>query len=90
MAALHARAADADVLLLNELGLDPGIDHLSALDLLTRLKARGQVVEAFTSFCGGVPAPDVPHTPLRYKFSWNPRGVLLAGLNGARYLLGGD
>ncbi|KAG6867350.1 hypothetical protein C0993_003998 [Termitomyces sp. T159_Od127] len=71
MAALHVRTADADVLLLNELGLGPGIDHLSALDLLTRLKARGQVVEAFTSFCGGVPAPDVPHTPLRYKLSWN-------------------
>ncbi|KAG6841649.1 hypothetical protein C0991_008634 [Blastosporella zonata] len=84
------RALNSDVLLLNEIGLDPGIDHCSAMDLIRTLKARGQDIRSFISFCGGLPAPDVEHTPLRYKFSWNPKGVLQAGLNGAVYKLIGN
>ncbi|KAG6811583.1 hypothetical protein H0H92_006747 [Tricholoma furcatifolium] len=87
MQALHSRAKAGNVLFLNEVGLDPGIDHCSALDLIGRIKARGQRIDSFISFCGGLPAPDVDHTPLRYKFSWSPMGVLLAGLNSSQYLL---
>ncbi|KAJ7644034.1 Saccharopine dehydrogenase-domain-containing protein [Roridomyces roridus] len=87
MKALNERAIKADVLLLNEIGLDPGFDHCSAISLISNLKAEGKSIVAFTSFCGGLPAPDVPAVPLRYKFSWNPRGVLTAALNSARYKL---
>ncbi|KAF9466713.1 Saccharopine dehydrogenase-domain-containing protein [Collybia nuda] len=87
MDALHKKASEANVLLLNEIGLDPGIDHCSAISLVSKLHAERKQVVAFTSFCGGLPAPDVPHGPLRYKFSWSPRGVLTAALNAARYRL---
>ena len=87
---VHHRATAAGVLLLNEIGLDPGIDHLTALDLISRVSSDGQVIQSFTSFCGGLPAPDVEHTPLRYKFSWSPQGVLSAALNGASFKLDGN
>jgi alpha-aminoadipic semialdehyde synthase len=83
-------AVSSDVLLLNEIGLDPGIDHCSAISLLEQLRAQGKKVVSFTSFCGGLPAPEsAEHVPLGYKFSWSPRGVLSAALNGARFKLGG-
>ncbi|KAJ7505433.1 Saccharopine dehydrogenase-domain-containing protein [Mycena galericulata] len=87
MRALNKKAIEADVLLLNEIGLDPGFDHCSAISLISKLQAQGKRVVAFTSFCGGLPAPDVPVVPFRYKFSWSPRGVLTAALNSARYKL---
>ncbi|KAF7346180.1 Alpha-aminoadipic semialdehyde synthase, mitochondrial [Mycena sanguinolenta] len=90
MQSLHEAATEADVLLLNEIGLDPGIDHCSAISLVNRLKSEGKQIVSFTSFCGGLPAPDVPRVPLRYKFSWSPRGVLTAALNGAKYKLAND
>ncbi|KNZ82307.1 Alpha-aminoadipic semialdehyde synthase, mitochondrial [Termitomyces sp. J132] len=90
MFALHDKAVAANVLFLNEIGLDPGIDHLTALDLISRLQSDGQIIQSFTSFCGGLPAPDVEHTPLRYKFSWNPRGVLQAALASAKFWLKGE
>ncbi|KAJ7645472.1 Saccharopine dehydrogenase-domain-containing protein [Mycena polygramma] len=90
MSALHTEALQADVLLLNEIGLDPGIDHCSAVSLVSRLQAEGKRIVAFTSFCGGLPAPDVAVLPLRYKFSWNPRGVLTAALNSAKYRLANE
>ena len=83
------RALQADVLLLNEIGLDPGIDHCSAADLVQKLKGQNKEIVSFTSFCGGLPSPDDSLAPLRYKFSWRPHGVLTAALNGARYLLNG-
>ncbi|KAG1727784.1 Saccharopine dehydrogenase-domain-containing protein [Suillus paluster] len=89
MRALHERAQSADVLLLNEIGLDPGIDHCSALSLLAQLKRDNRRVVSFTSFCGGLPAPECADVPLGYKFSWSPRGVLNAALNGARFKLSG-
>ncbi|KAF9260363.1 hypothetical protein L218DRAFT_907270 [Marasmius fiardii PR-910] len=91
MKALHDRALSADVLLLNEIGLDPGIDHLSAIDLIEHQQAQKKVVRSFISFCGGFPAPDVKNMgPLKYKFSWSPRGVLTAALNSARAKLRGQ
>ncbi|KZV92569.1 hypothetical protein EXIGLDRAFT_614197 [Exidia glandulosa HHB12029] len=90
MRALHSRAAEADVLLLNEIGLDPGIDHCSAIDLRARLEKRGMRITRFASFCGGLPAPECAgDVPLGYKFSWNPRGVLAASTNAARFKLDG-
>ena len=77
------------MLLLNEIGLDPGIDHCSALALVDSLKRQGKEVVSFTSFCGGLPAPECAEdVPLGYKFSWNPRGVLTAALNEATFRLG--
>ncbi|KAH9840769.1 Saccharopine dehydrogenase-domain-containing protein [Rhodofomes roseus] len=91
MAALHDQAAAADVVLLNEVGLDPGIDHLSAISLIDRLKSQGKHVTHFTSFCGGLPAPEAAMgVPLAYKFSWSPRGVLVAALNPARFKVEGE
>jgi len=92
MRALHDKAVRAGVLLLNEIGLDPGIDHCSAHAMLERLRAsgRGKDVLSFVSFCGGLPAPDVADVPLGYKFSWSPRGVLRAASEGARFLLDGE
>ncbi|KAF6756526.1 Saccharopine dehydrogenase-domain-containing protein, partial [Ephemerocybe angulata] len=90
MAALDASAKSADVLLLNEIGLDPGIDHCSAIQLLASIRSQGLHVKSFTSFCGGLPAPEASDVPLRYKFSWRPQGVLSAAGNGARFLLNGE
>lgn len=91
MRALHDSALSSSTLLLNELGLDPGIDHISAISLISSLKAKNHTIHSFTSFCGGLPSPSVAHTvPLGYKFSWSPRGVLLAAKNGAKYRLNGE
>ena len=88
MHALHDRAAGADVLLLNEIGLDPGIDHCSAHAMLERIRGSGGSVRSFVSFCGGLPAPEnAEGVPLKYKFSWSPKGVLSTALNGARFKL---
>ncbi len=89
MRALDAEAAAAGVLLLNEMGLDPGIDHMSALRVLRAMRRDGVRVSGFASCCGGLPAPDSNTNPWGYKFSWSPRGVLLAGRNDARYVAGG-
>ena len=78
---------DADVLLLNEIGLDPGIDHCSAIELLSSLRDRKVKPVSFISFCGGLPAPDCADVPLGYKFSWSPQGVLRAALNSAKFRL---
>ncbi|GJE94028.1 saccharopine dehydrogenase-domain-containing protein [Phanerochaete sordida] len=91
MRSLHERAVAADVVLLNEIGLDPGIDHCSAIALLSKLQQEHKRVTSFTSFCGGLPAPEhAEGVPLKYKFSWSPRGVLGAALNGARFKLWGE
>ena len=86
---LPDRAVEAGVLLLNEIGLDPGIDHCSAFSMLADLRQHGRSIDSFASFCGGLPAPECANVPLRYKFSWSPRGVLSAALNSAQYLANG-
>lgn len=85
MRRLDRAAKDAGVLLLNEIGLDPGLDHMSACATIDRLKAAGASLRRFSSCCGGLPAPDADDNPWRYKFSWSPRGVLLAARNGASF-----
>lgn len=89
MEALDEDAREVGVILLNELGLDPGIDHMSAMRVIDRAHNAGGQVKAFRSFCGGLPAPEANDNPLGYKFSWSPRGVVLAGRNDARYLENG-
>jgi len=86
MRALDEGARKAGVILLNEIGLDPGIDHMSAMRIIDRVHDDAGEIKAFRSFCGGLPAPDANDNPLGYKFSWSPRGVVLAGRNDARYL----
>jgi saccharopine dehydrogenase-like NADP-dependent oxidoreductase len=71
------------VLVLNEMGLDPGIDHMSAMRILDRIGREGGRMEAFESYCGGLVAPESDDNPWGYKFSWNPRNVVLAGQGGA-------
>ncbi|HID89527.1 MAG TPA: saccharopine dehydrogenase, partial [Anaerolineae bacterium] len=85
MRALDAAAKEVGVILLNEIGLDPGIDHMSAMRVIHRVHAAGGKIRSFRSCCGGLPAPDANDNPLGYKFSWSPRGVVLAGRNDARY-----
>ncbi|MEZ4411110.1 MAG: saccharopine dehydrogenase C-terminal domain-containing protein [Polyangiales bacterium] len=75
--------------MLNELGLDPGIDHMSAMRVIHQVRAKGGEVTSFRSYCGGLPAPEANDNPFGYKFSWSPRGVVLAARNSARYLKDG-
>ncbi len=89
MRALDGEAKRAGVALVNEVGLDPGIDHMEAMRLIHSVQAEGGTVLGFTSYCGGLPAPEANDNPFGYKFSWSPRGVLLAGTNDARYLKDG-
>ena len=86
MRALDGAAREAGVLVLNEIGLDPGLDHMSAMHAIARLRASGSRLVSFRSCCGGLPAPEANTNPWGYKFSWSPRGVLSAGRNAARWL----
>ena len=79
-------AKNAGILFLNEAGLDPGLDHMSAMKIIDLIHNNGGKVEEFYSFCGALPAPEAASNPLKYKFSWSPRGVVLASLNSAMYL----
>ena len=85
MKQLNQAAKDAGVLLLNELGLDPGIDHMTAMKLIDYVHFKGGKVEKFYSLCGALPAPECADNPLKYKFSWSPKGVILASRNSALY-----
>lgn len=85
MQEMDSQAQKAGVLILNEIGVDPGIDHMSAVQVIHRVRKNGGEVVGFTSYCGGLPAPEANTNPLGYKFSWSPRGMLLAGKNAARW-----
>lgn len=74
------------LIFLNEIGVDPGIDHMSAMKIIHQVEAEGGKVLHFHSYCGGLPAPEHNDNPFGYKFSWSPRGVVLASRNSARYL----
>ncbi|GAA5891472.1 hypothetical protein JCM8208_007293 [Rhodotorula glutinis] len=89
MAQLNDEAQKAGVVLLNELGLDPGIDHVTAMRLIEEARSTGNKISSFVSFCGGLPSPELSNGPLGYKFSWSPRGVLTAALNSATFRLAG-
>jgi saccharopine dehydrogenase-like NADP-dependent oxidoreductase len=82
---LEKEARNKGVLLLCECGLDPGIDHMSAMKILHSLRKKGATVNSFRSHCGGLVAPESDDNPWRYKISWNPRNVVLAGKAGADF-----
>ncbi len=89
------KALDSDVkakglLFLNEIGVDPGIDHMSAQKIIDEVHQEGGKVLHFYSYCGGLPAPDDNDNPFGYKFSWSPKGVVLASRNSAQFLENGE
>ena len=90
MKALDKEAKAKNILLLNECGLDPGIDHASAMKVISEIKEKGGEVVSFKSYCGGLVAPESNDNPWGYKFSWNPRNVILAGQGTAQYLEDGE
>ena len=87
--ALDARAKEKGVILMNECGVDPGIDHMSSVQMIHKIRAMGGTITAFESSTGGLVAPGYENNPWQYKFTWNPRNVVLAGKDGARFLHNG-
>ncbi len=87
--ALDESARKKGVVLMNECGVDPGIDHMSAMQMIDKIKAEGGCLKAFESSTGGLVAPGFENNPWQYKFTWNPRNVVLAGGEGARFLHNG-
>ncbi len=83
MMELDEAAKKAGVLVLNEIGLDPGIDHMSAMKVIDEIKADGGVMKGFESYCGGLVAEESDNNPWHYKISWNPRNIVLAGQGGS-------
>lgn len=83
---LDVEANDSGVLLLNEMGLDPGIDHMSAMQIIHRVKSEETELLSFKSYTGGLIAPECNDNPWEYKFTWNPRNVILAGQGTAKYI----
>ena len=86
MQALDAEAKKAGIIILNELGLDPGIDHMSAMRIIDHVHNKGGKIKDFYSLCGALPAPEAATNPFKYKFSWSPKGVVMAGNNDAMFL----
>ncbi|EAL64797.1 saccharopine dehydrogenase [Dictyostelium discoideum AX4] len=86
MKALSEEAKEAGVLLLNELGLDPGIDHMSSMKIIDHAKENGGKVTSFVSWCGALPSTECADNPFGYKFSWSPRGVLSSATLSANFL----
>ncbi len=82
---LAAEIANKQLLFLCEMGLDPGIDHMSAMKIINAIKAGGGKIVSFKSHCGGLVAPESDNNPWHYKISWNPRNIITAGSAGAVY-----
>lgn len=83
---LDESAQEKNIVLMNECGLDPGIDHMSAIKLIHQIREEGGTIVSFRSYTGGLIAPESNNNPWGYKFTWNPRNVILAGKEGAAYL----
>ncbi len=90
MQKLNNIAKDAGILLLNECGLDPGLDHMSAMRIIHEIESKGGKVLSFKSTTGALPSFEANTNPFGYKFSWSPRGVLLASRNSSKWLEGGN
>lgn len=90
MKELDKQARDAGIIILNELGLDPGIDHMSAMRIIDHVHGKGGKIEGFYSICGALPAPEAATNPFKYKFSWSPKGVVMAGNNDGKFLKKGE
>ncbi|MEJ1280874.1 aminoadipate-semialdehyde synthase [Cricetulus griseus] len=90
MKELEKSVDDAGITIIGELGLDPGLDHMLAMETIDKAKELGATIESYVSYCGGLPAPECSDNPLRYKFSWSPVGVLMNVMQPASYLLNGE
>ncbi len=86
MKELHDEVEAAGLIFMNEIGVDPGIDHMSAMKIIDEIKENGGDLLAFKSYCGGLMAPGSDNNPWKYKFTWNPRNVVLAGQGTAQYI----
>jgi saccharopine dehydrogenase-like NADP-dependent oxidoreductase len=89
MEMMDADAKKAGICFINEVGLDPGLDHMSTKKIIDRVHAKGGNILSIKSYAGGLPAPEANTNPIGYKFSWSPFGVLKAAKSGARYLENG-
>ncbi len=90
MKALDKVARESGIAMLNELGVDPGIDHMSAMRVIDNIKEKGGKIIGFKSSTGGLIAPKYDNNPWNYKFTWNPRNVVVAGQGVSQYLLNGN
>eukprot|EP01123_Difflugia_compressa_P014058 TRINITY_DN6965_c0_g1_i1.p1 TRINITY_DN6965_c0_g1~~TRINITY_DN6965_c0_g1_i1.p1 ORF type:complete len:404 (+),score=77.82 TRINITY_DN6965_c0_g1_i1:62-1213(+) len=90
MKSLDAKAKSNGVLLLNEMGLDPGIDHMSCMSLVNEIQEQGGDLRALETFCGGLVAPESDDNPWHYKFTWAPKNVVLAGTGGVKFIQNGE
>lgn len=86
MKALDEKAKTAGIVMMNEIGVDPGIDHLSAMRVINDIREKGGTLEAFETFTGGLIAPESDNNPWNYKFTWNPRNVVLAGQGVCKFI----
>lgn len=89
MKELDAQAKKAGLMFMCEMGLDPGIDHMTATHIIHGIQKVAGVITSFKSFTGGLVSSESDTNPWHYKFSWNPRNVVLAGRDGAKYLSNG-
>ena len=87
---LRSKIENNGLLFLCEMGLDPGIDHMSAMKMIDGIRSKNGHIISFQSHCGGLVAPESDDNPWRYKISWNPRSVVLAGKSGAHYKESGE
>jgi saccharopine dehydrogenase (NADP+, L-glutamate forming) len=87
---LHEEVKAAGLSFLVEMGLDPGIDHMSAMEMIHNILNKGGNIFMFRSHCGGLVSPESDNNPWHYKISWNPRNIILAGKDGANYLSDGE
>lgn len=85
MQAMDREAREKGLIFLNEVGVDPGLDHMSAMQIIDSVKRSGGRIDSFFSYCGGLPALESNNNPLGYKFSWSPEGAMLAATNEGRY-----
>jgi saccharopine dehydrogenase-like NADP-dependent oxidoreductase len=85
MKSLGEEISNRKLLFICEMGLDPGIDHMSAMKIIDEIKAKGGKITSFKSHCGGLVAPESDDNPWHYKISWNPRNIVMAGQSGAVY-----
>ncbi len=85
MKSLGEEISNRKLLFICEMGLDPGIDHMSAMKIIDEIKAKGGKITSFKSHCGGLVAPESNDNPWHYKISWNPRNIVMAGQSGAMY-----
>jgi len=86
MYSLADEARSRELIFMGEMGLDPGIDHMSAMQKIDEIRAKGGEITTFRSYTGGLVAPESDTNPWHYKFTWNPRNVVLAGQGTAQYL----